>query len=205
MGLGYLGVNTSESRGTDSNLAATSMPVESFVCPSLATDSNVFVDFGNGSVIKFEKSSYRGISGTDLDFQFSPDGRARDGIMYRDSGTRQQDIRDGASNTVLLMEAPFGLWGDGGSACTRIADDDGNGIPDWGADGNAPSRFPSTFNSYLHTRGVVITVSPGSWHSSVVNAALADGSTRSVSNTIDFKVLRAIASRSGNERESLSQ
>ena len=43
----------------------------------------------------------------------------------------------------------------------------------------------------------------GSWHGGVVHVSFADGHARSVSKSINAKVLRAIATRAGGEGDRL--
>jgi len=200
LGFGHLGVSTTQSRGAPGNLSALGMRIDPLVCPSLARGtSTVVADLGGGVFITFEVTSYRGMSGTDP-ASGPPGGQATNGIFYRNSGTRPADIRDGETNTILLIEAGFGLWGDGSSACTRVADSDHNGVPDWGPDGSMPSSRPSAFDAFQLNTGVSLDLSPGSWHGDVLNYALADGSCRAMSKTIDFAVLKAMSTRNGGER-----
>ena len=204
LGLSNLGVNTSEPRGSSSNLLSTQVPVEVFVCPSVSRGGSVVVaDLGGGFGFQFELSSYRGMSGTNIDASYSPGESAEDGLLYENSAVAYRDIRDGASQTILLSEANFGLWGCAASAWTRIADDDGNNVPDWGSDGAQPTTQPSVFNSWLHDPGFSMAMSPGSFHTDSVNVALADGSCRPLSKTTNLTVLQALSTRRGGERISL--
>ena len=204
LGLSSLGVNTSEPRGASSNLLSTQVPVEVFVCPSVSRGGSVVVaDLGGGSRVQFELTSYRGMSGTNNDSSYSSGESAEDGLLYENSAVAYRDIRDGASQTILLIEANFGLWGCAASAWTRVADDDGNNVPDWGRDGNQPTTQPSVFNAWLHDPGFSMAMSPGSFHTDSVNAALADGSCRPLSKTTSLAVLQALSTRRGSERISL--
>ncbi len=196
-----LGVNTKDSKGTPENLAALRVRVPVFECPSMSLGgTEASVPLGNGTTALFQPTNYRGMSGTNLNFTTSPLGIVNDGLMFRESSIRMRDILDGASHTILLIESLYGLWGDGYSAGTRFADDNNDGQPDWGADGNSPSASPSSFDAYLFIQSQALALSPGSWHSDTVICSLADGSTRSLSKTTDFRVLQAMATRSGNER-----
>jgi len=204
LGLSSLGVNTSEPRGASSNLLATQVPVEVFVCPSMSRGGSVVVaGLGNGFGVRFELSSYRGMSGTDIDAMFSSGESAVDGLLYENSAVAYRNIRDGSSQTILLIESNFGLWGCAASAWTRVADDDGDNVPDWGNDGMQPTTQPSVFNAWLHDPGFSMAMSPGSFHADSVNVALADGSCRSLSKTTSLSVLQALSTRHGGERISL--
>lgn len=195
-----VGVQTGDSKGTPENLAALNVRVPTFICPSMANDTVAYATFGNGIRSKFEVTNYRGVAGTNLDFTVSPAGVVTDGMFYRDSAIRMRDILDGQSNTLMLVESSFGLWGDGFSAGTRFADDNRDGLPDWGADGNQPTRQPTTFDGHVFQSRVSLALGPGSWHSDVVIGALADGSCRSFSKTTSFKIMQALSSRAGSER-----
>ncbi len=204
LGNGHLGLQTSASRGTPANLEATQLRIEALECPSMAlSGARVLVDLGTGQQVEFYPTSYRGVAGTDTPSIGAYEDTVSDGTLYANSGVRMRDIRDGASYTLLLTETLFGVWGDGASACTRLADDNSDGTPDWGSDGQTPSSQPSPFNASYTTPSGTIAVSPGSWHADVSNAALADGSVRSLSKTTDFHVLRAMATRNNNERVNL--
>jgi len=204
LGLSNLGVNTSEPRGTTSNLLATQVPVEVFVCPSMSRGGSMVVAaLGNGLGVRFEPSNFRGMSGTSTDPMFSSGESASDGLLYENSAVAHRDIRDGASQTILLIEANFGLWGCAASAWTRVADDDGDNVPDWGSDGVLPTQQPSVFNSWLHDPGMSMAMSPGGFHRDCVNAGIADGSCRSLSRTTNLSTLHALSTRNGSERVSL--
>ena len=205
LGSNSIGVRTGDSKGTANNLAALSVRVPSFVCPSLANDTVGYATFGSGNRSKFEVATYRGVAGTNRDYTVSPSGVVADGMFYRDSVIRMKDILDGKSNTLMLIETSFGLWGDGFSAGTRFADDDRNNIPDWGTDGNLPTGQPSTFDGHVFVPQVSLALGPGSWHSEVVIGALADGSCRSFSKTISFEIMQALSTRAGSERVSMPE
>lgn len=207
IGQGSLGINTEASKGEPANLQALALTIPTFVCPSMAAaDSTVFADLGPANRPTFAMSNYRAVSGTNLDYTFSPQGVVIDGVMYRDSAVSMRDIRDGASSTVLLIESYFGIWGDGFSAGTRAADDNRDRIPDWGTDGLSPSSSPSTFDGFWDIPGTTVgsrprvAFAPGGWHADVVNCALVDGSSRTLARTLDFAVLQAMFTRSGSER-----
>jgi prepilin-type N-terminal cleavage/methylation domain-containing protein len=148
------------------------------------------------------------------------------GIFYGNSNTPPAAIRDGLSNTLLLSEVrirgvggrgatdpgPFGdgAWGDGGGY--------------WGGGQHAAYGFSTmeTPNSTVSDRtyackkaepGDPSCVSVGdsyqklilarSHHVAGVNAALADGATRFVSDLIAPVVWKALATRAGAENVSL--
>ncbi|MBI1312720.1 DUF1559 domain-containing protein [bacterium] len=204
LGNGHLGLQTSDSRGSPVNLEATQVRIDTLECPSMALGgARVLATLGPGSQLEFYPTNYRGVAGTDAPFAGASEDTVANGTLYANSGIKLRDIRDGESNTFLISEAVFGVWGDGISACTRLADDNADQVPDWGADGQSPSAVPSGFNAWSTTTLGTFAVSPGSWHADVCNFGLADGSTRGLSKTTDFAILRALATRNGSERVNL--
>jgi prepilin-type processing-associated H-X9-DG protein len=169
--------------------------------PSMsASDTRVFATLTPTTRAEFAFSNYRCVSGTNLTGASPLGGLATNGVMYRDSVIALRDVRDGESSTAMLIESAFGLWGDGNSAGTRAADDDSDGVCDWGIDGLAPSSTPATFNSFHTVPGSQLEMSAGSWHANSVNCALVDGSCRSLAKTIAFDILQGMFTRGGSER-----
>ncbi len=201
IGQSNLGIDTRSSKGETWNLAALATPVPTFVCPSMsASDTRVFATLTPTTRAEFAFSNYRCVSGTNLTGASPLGGLATNGVMYRDSVIALRDVRDGESSTAMLIESAFGLWGDGNSAGTRAADDDSDGVCDWGIDGLAPSSTPATFNSFHTVPGSQLEMSAGSWHANSVNCALVDGSCRSLAKTIAFDILQGMFTRGGSER-----
>jgi len=189
------------SKGETWNLAALATPVPTFVCPSMsASGTRVFATLTPTTQAEFAFTNYRCVSGTNLAAASPLGGLATNGVMYHDSVIALRDVRDGESSTAMLIESTFGLWGDGNSAGTRAADDNSDGVCDWGSDGLVPTSSPATFNSFHTVPGSQLEMSAGSWHADTVNCALVDGSCRSVSKTISFAILQGMFTRSGSER-----
>lgn len=118
---------------------------------------------------------------------------ANDGIFFNDSSTRIRDIRDGTSKTAMFFES----WG-------RI----------W-ADHVAPSNPPPGYPDFESSRGmnlhtvVYLDWTPNSnhtnpwktnsFHRGGVHAAMADGSVRFVSDLIDLRIMKGLATIRGGE------
>jgi prepilin-type N-terminal cleavage/methylation domain-containing protein len=202
MGEGTANVNYFERKSTSANnQEAIQLVITSYVCPSASLPSSRPAAASGRNLGGYGYSTYRGNSGT------SPTAGAattNNGILFRDSSIKFRDLKDGASNTIMFGESMMGFWGDGNSACARVADDDGNGQPDWGTDGNPQSSNPSTFDTYVSASGTHF-FGFGSWHQEVVHFAPADGSARSLTKTIDFTILRDLCTRSGGERVNLPE
>jgi prepilin-type processing-associated H-X9-DG protein len=119
---------------------------------------------------------YVGVAGVGRDAPTLPLGHPRAGVFGYDRRTRPGDIRDGASNTLLLAETGFanGPWTAGGAATVRGLD---------------PGRQP-----YVG-RGRQF----GGTHGGGVMVALADGSVRFLDESIDPRVFEALATVAGGE------
>lgn len=163
------------------NLVACQQLIPSYNCPSSALPSSRPGGYGY--------SNYRGNIGV-------ANGT---GMMFQDSSVKFREIRDGESSTLLIGESLMGFWGDGNSCCARFADDDNNNIHDRGTDGMIPTMRPSSFDSYWTTSGIQF-FGFGSWHGDICHFALADASVQKLSKNIDFKILKALATRDGGER-----
>jgi type II secretory pathway pseudopilin PulG len=139
-----------------------------------------------------------------------PVGRAR--VGYR-KGVRQADVADGSSHTMIVSEVM------GVNSAT-----DNRGAWTWAAMGasyftamaapNAPYNQPADVipfcdNTVLPpqspltgTQGATATAwsaAARSAHPGLVNAAMADGSTQTISDTIDLAIWQAAATRAGHE------
>ncbi len=188
MGMRTVGVNFNAPKYSamapmtvSDNLVACQQRIGSYTCPSSALPDSRPGGYGY--------SNYRGCIG-------AANGT---GIMFQDSAISFKAIRDGESNTMLIGESMMGFWGDGNSCCARFADDDNNDIPDRGTDGMIPTMRPSPFDTYWTTSGIHF-FGFGSWHEDTCHFAFADGSTHKLAKNIDFKILKALATREGAER-----
>jgi hypothetical protein len=118
-----------------------------------------------------------GIAGLGKDAPMLPKTDARAGIFGYDRQTRLADIKDGAANTMMLAESgrAFGSWLQGGAATVRGLD---------------PTKKP-----YIGPGRQF-----GGLHEGVVVVAIADGSVRVVSESIDPKVFEALSTIAGGEQ-----
>ncbi|NOX54166.1 MAG: DUF1559 domain-containing protein [Planctomycetes bacterium] len=197
MGQGTLIIDYRKRKTHPDNDAIIQTVIPSYMCPSASLP-----DARPG---RYGYLLYRGCMGTS-----PPQGSAQgtpttNGILYADSAVKFRDISDGETYTMLIGETLMGLWGDGFSCCARVADDDYDNVPDRGTDGQVPTQNPSAFDTYWRQPiagggGNIHFFGFGSWHGDVCNIGLADGSVRSISKNIDFKILKALATRNGRER-----
>lgn len=189
-----ISIDYRQVKGGPPNGTALTTVISSFVCPS-ANQTNAGIAYCN----------YRGCTGT----------TSSNGIFYMNSSVSDRTIKDATTSTILFGEAPFGLWGDALSCCARVPLYSGtNADPttrtpfDWasvntssGCSGANPPcanvvdgrTSPSGDPQYM-------IFSFGSLHVDVVNFAMADGSVRPISKSINTTILQALATRDGNER-----
>jgi prepilin-type N-terminal cleavage/methylation domain-containing protein len=198
-------VNFNERKNTSANnQQAIQLVIPTYLCPSRSYPNARPAPSTGPNTGGYAYLSYRGNTGTSP-LTNAPNGSpTTNGILYRDSSVRFRDIRDGETNTICFGEGMFGYWGDGNSGLTRLADDDYNDAPDWGPDGANPSAAPSTMDTYLNAMPAGHFFGFGAWHRDSVNFALCDGSTKSVSKNVEFRIMKAMCTRDGSERESFN-
>ncbi|HUG93915.1 MAG TPA: DUF1559 domain-containing protein [Planctomycetaceae bacterium] len=187
------------------NLLAIRTVIPSYVCPSASLPTNRLIGLGYGN--------YRACIGT------SPDN----GTMYMNSSVGFHQVSDDTSHTILVGESTFGYWAEGDSCCVRVHNNDqwtyGSANPPNNGDPNDPyddfdDPYFGRFNSFRNIPPQLPNpgnpndppIRPlfgfGSWHVQVVHFAMVDGSVRPISNTIDWRIFRALSTRNGRERVS---
>jgi prepilin-type N-terminal cleavage/methylation domain-containing protein/prepilin-type processing-associated H-X9-DG protein len=149
-------------KGYSGNLTVAQTGVGTFLCPASK-------DEVTGAV-----TNYVAMAGIGQDAAGQPAGAAGNGFMGYDRLTSMTRIKDGASNTIALMETRFDLgpWARGGSSTVRGFN------PDVPLDGDNP---------------------PFGGHAGGMNAAMADGSVRFIRSSIDPKKLAAAITIAGGE------
>src|SRR5262245_46144398 len=171
-----------------------------------------------GNVVRVARGNYVGVSGQpeitpDPGF-LSPDpdrGPARRGMLYRNSNVRVEDVADGTSNTVFVGERSSNLayatWigaVTGGQVPAKIPDPFGIGpegacvliLGHTGDEGDVPPHTPNSAVNHVDDFW--------SFHSQGVNFLFADGSVRSIQNSINPVVWWAIGTCAGGETVSLT-
>jgi prepilin-type N-terminal cleavage/methylation domain-containing protein/prepilin-type processing-associated H-X9-DG protein len=205
VGASTVNVNFNEQKDTSANnQEAVQVVIPTYMCPSRSYPNVRPVAAAGQNPGGYAYLSYRGNTGTSPRPGSPPGSPTTNGILYRDSSVGFKDIRDGETNTICFGEGMFGYWGDGNSGLTRLADDDNNNQPEWGPDGANPSASPSTMDTYLNAGTAGHFFGFGSWHRDSVNFALCDGSVKSVSKKTDFRIMKAMCTRDGSERENFN-
>jgi prepilin-type N-terminal cleavage/methylation domain-containing protein len=173
------------------------------ICPADYLPRRFAVD---SSGRQFGMTSYGGNAGV----QSYPAAQAtRDGVFYMNSSNRIADVLDGTSNTLLFGEryhrdVHYDL---NAGSFTKM---DGWGY--WCPSSGAPGMGDVTLGAlvpinYLHPEGVAVDAvyesrritAMGSGHPGGCQIALADGSARFVSESIDQTLFRALSTRAGGE------
>lgn len=184
-----------------SGRAATVLDV--LLCPSDHLPSPIAVD---SSGRQFGMTSYGGSAGVQ---SYQASNASRDGIFYMNSNHRMADILDGTSHTLLFGERyhrdmDYDL---NAGTFTRMS-----GWGYWCPSAGPPGMGDVTLGTmvpinYLHPAGVAVDTvhearritAMGSGHSGGSQVALADGSTRFVSESIDLAMFQALSTRAGGE------
>ena len=184
------------------NRAARVQKLSVFRCPSDSPSGDTFtvVSAGGGSICDVAFANYVGVGGT-LEVSVYPDTGT--GVLFRNTCIRVADIIDGTSNTVMAGEraskqSPMTTWVGavtGASVPPTLNPAFENEKPPVlcltntgaAADGRVPN------NSHGHVEDL------NSRHSAGVNILLADGSVRSVHNTILPSAWEALGTRAGGE------
>lgn len=121
-------------------------------------------------------AGYVGISGLGIDAAALPPGHPRAGVFGYDRATRLDDIKDGASATMLLAETVLvgGPWTAGGPATIRGLDPS-----------HQPNIGPRRQFGGAHRGGAMV--------------AFADGSVRFLRESIEPEVFEALSTVAGGE------
>lgn len=184
----YLDFDVTPETGSQVNIAAMQFKFPFYNCPSDPEDG-LSAPWNKIPTEVCRVMQYFVVSGSD-EFGGTPypgfpvlDAHclAYDGMFYNDSSIRARDLTDGASNTAMVCE----VWGRAGN--TNPPDARGMNL-------HAVSYLDHSPNSYRGTPWA-----PNSFHPGGCHAALADGSIRFLSDSIDLQVLKGLASRARGE------
>jgi len=135
-------------------------------------------------------------------------GSASNGIMYPESRTGFKDVIDGTSNTLLVGEVSWNsgltrVWSSGSLAHPGASLTAGH---KWSCYGGRNVAVPiNTQSSNRDLGGPANDTSFGSNHTGGAIFGLTDGSSRFISENIELRVLKALASRNVGEVVSVDQ
>ncbi len=157
--------------------------VEAFACPSDSNAGQICETFASTHG-RHATTSYLGVSGT------SP--LAKDGLLFSGSRVRLDVVRDGTSNTLMIGER--GLPANLEMGWLTCA---GGEQPDYSGNQDnllstenpiGPGTDDSTHNDHYWSN-----------HNGTVGFALADGSVRSISDSISHELFKAMSTRNGSD------
>ncbi len=171
------------------------IPLKIFQCPS-DVRGDLILDYGNNQ--RTALTSYLGVNGCN---QFQEAG-GQNGLLFVNSGVRFGDIVDGSSNTLLVGERPptndlvYGWWFAGagpsphfGTTDVVLGIEERKSSPTSTPDYYRPGEIQDPNHQFhfwsLHTGGAFFL--------------LGDGSVHFISYNVNRGVMRALASRDGNE------
>ncbi|WP_161967940.1 DUF1559 domain-containing protein [Fimbriiglobus ruber] len=212
-------LNVAWNSGTNATLVQT--PINTYVCPSTATDANrpTTGNLGNGNgaldyvgFFNLDSSAWNQANVANYSAA-TQDGNTGSGFMGRGVNRRVEDITDGTSNTLLLAE-------DAGRNATWIMGKNaGQGADSTASPAGAWGNFSvgASFD-YLHfwnpstmLYGGPVAVNGDnagdiySFHTGGANILLGDGSVRFLSQSVDVNTVAALFTRSGGEVVSINQ
>lgn len=179
-----ININYNLGKFSDDSKNASTVAIESYLCPSATLPANRPRGLGY--------SNYRGVGGRLEGFTSYEPYTAifQGGVFGGNSATKERDISDGTTNTLMFGESSFGFWADSHSAVSGFVTSS-NGTTYHGGqnfDGtpeNSQQPFYLTF---------------GSRHDQVAHFALSDGSARPMAKNVDTNLFRQLCIRNDGER-----
>jgi hypothetical protein len=177
----YRSLDRNQSWQSGANREAVGTPINTLRCPSDGRDGPELANHTN----------YVGIAGDGADAATLPLKDARSGVFGYWRTVKFADVADGSANTLLFMETQrdTGPWAAGGARTVRGIDRDDD--PLVGKDG----AFGHHTGASRWNLGRVPTKA---------NAAMGDGSVRTIPGSIDTGVLAALATIAGGEEVDLA-
>jgi prepilin-type N-terminal cleavage/methylation domain-containing protein/prepilin-type processing-associated H-X9-DG protein len=171
----YAAIDFSKPSYSPANAQAAASVVATYLCPSTPRSSPLVAGYG--------ATDYGGLYGEAIP-PHSTDKTwvADNGVMVYDRAFAVSDIPDGTSNTLVVAEdSAFPVWSNG----------------QWISGLNIFDQKYAI--NYLPLDPRMVEDEMRSAHPGGANAALCDGSSRFLSETMDLKTLKAILTRAGGE------
>ena len=209
-------VNTggpSPESNTPEHLAMIATPIAGFQCPS---DPGARVSFGDGGDCTPKVRSRLSYAGNFGQGQLEAEVRI-DGPLRRNNSLQFSDLRDGASNTMLLGEIIIGgpctmrgVWTYDEGPFYMQDETPNSRAPDLirfcdERDGRPGAVAPCAYDSSTNGGGVLagqtdmVLHTARSMHPGGVTVALCDGSVRFVSESIDLETWQSLGTPAGGE------
>jgi len=200
---GQLGLAPGSQPTFASVLTVYGTQIPSLLCPADGSSQQARTDRANTSGYACGSTNYRGVSGSNWAWgnytNNGPTGNnngldAGDGLFYRSDNNAMKTllaITDGTSNTLMIGEDLPDInqhcgWPNANYACGTCAIPLNNALRSGQPGYNNPGDWGNVYS--FRSR-----------HSGGANFALADGSVRFVSDSIDLNLYRALATISGGE------
>jgi prepilin-type N-terminal cleavage/methylation domain-containing protein len=187
-----------------SSMHPNNLPVASVVLPIFRCPSYVGPDYSNDSHYtrfssQYAITNYAAMGGSDVGHIYGQNTGLYepDGTIYPLSSTREADVTDGLSNTLLIVETreeKMMVWIDGGTASLVARPyDDGNG-PTYSRNVHSLNYRP-----YFEYTDPFAEWGPSSMHTGGAFHLLGDGVVRFASQSVDDDVYVALSTRAGGE------
>ncbi len=188
--------------------------IEPYICPSdpnsprtKTIDTNVCFPSG-ATLMQGLHTNYVACSGSTVYGL----GQNLNGMFYVRSRTRIADVLDGTSNTLMLSEICVspdvtandlrGRYSNSweGNNWFSTLNPPNTSVPDvQNYQGQSIPAAPTTNAGSSNTAANKAFLAARSYHSGIVNAALADASVRVITNGVDATVYKALGTRAGGE------
>ncbi len=197
------------------NLAVASIPIPTFTCPSVPTQPPILTAIAKtprpslSFMTPLGRADYEAIQGVQPG-SIDPsryDAQNRFSVMHRNSSNRFQSISDGASNTIMVVEAAArpSVYR-GGRYHAGLFNDQGIGWVDsegaFSFDGASSDGMREGCRPILGCSTAINAKNdnePYSFHIGLAHVLFADGHCQSLSQEIDLMVMAALCTKSAGE------
>jgi prepilin-type N-terminal cleavage/methylation domain-containing protein/prepilin-type processing-associated H-X9-DG protein len=192
------------------NAFARAQSLKVFLCPADSPAGPTFtvVDASGGPLCDVAFANYVGVGGTNevTGYPDTSGGTQYQGVLLRNSRARVTDILDGSSNTLLVGEraskrSPMTTWVGAVTGC--VVPPQSPGYDNEGPPVLVLTNTGSVADARVPNNPLDHVEDSNSRHAQGVNFLFADGSVRSVNNSVDPAVWVAIGTRAGGEPVSL--